>query len=314
MAPHQGLRTASTIAMAIALTACGGGGGGSGLVLTPPPVPAPPPPPPPPPSIGLTQQRDFATIGIADSFTTGSNGTVQGNLVPDLTGTVEFRYLASEQAYEVVLPGLAPGRLETTNSSGNFSGNIVRDGNRPGTQQAALDLFRPGSQNTMLALTYTSFGIWGSGHPNDPGPHTGGFFAYGVPTAAGDVPAAGTGTYTALVEGIAMDGGVGIGGHAQLVFDFGAGTLTGHMQPSYDTWEESFDLGRYDFTQTVYSTGGRNFSGRFAVPGSTADSFFEGQFTGPQAAELMARWQAPFKNPYTQQWSTMLGIWVGKKN
>jgi hypothetical protein len=38
---------------------------------------------------------------------------------------------------------------------------------------------------------------------------------------------------------------------------------------------------------------------------------FGGQFTGPGAEELMARFTAPFINPYTGKQSDMFGVWVG---
>ena len=49
------------------------------------------------------------------------------------------------------------------------------------------------------------------------------------------------------------------------------------------------------------------------VPGlPNADSSFEGNFTGPNAAELMARFEAPFL--VDGQQGTLSGAWVGKKN
>ena len=323
MALHRILATAATIALGTALAGCGGSGGsagGSGVVSTPPPVVPPPPPAAAAPPIGLTQQGEFATLAVNSSFTTRPDGLVSGDLGSDLSGTIQFRYLGAAQGYEVQLPGLVPGRVETTSNSANenYSSNIVRNGNTPGTQQAALSLYRPGAGNTHFALTYTSYGIWGSGNPSQPGPHTGGYFAYGVPTAAGDVPTSGTGTYNAVVHGITLDsGGTGIGGEARLVFDFAAGTLGGFMRANwtgnYFNDGSIIELGQYDFTQTVFGVGSPTFSGRFNVPGSTASSFFEGRLTGPQAAELMARWQAPYLNPATEQWSTMQGVWLGRR-
>lgn len=99
-------------------------------------------------------------------------------------------------------------------------------------------------------------------------------------------------------------------------FDFSAGTLAGTMHPGLsDGFGGIADYGKYDFTQTVYSRGATNFSGAFIVPGipdGTSHSFFEGAFTGPGAAELLARFQAPFL--YNGQTGTMSGVWVGKKN
>jgi hypothetical protein len=324
MTLHNKVMRASTIALALSLSACGGSVVGGGIASIPPPVPAPPtPPPPPPPSppppppAALLQEREFATVGIDRRHAAAAGGALDAGLAADLTGNVEFRYLAAEQAYEILLPGLVAGRLEppgTHWSRGDLTVSAVRNGNTPGTEQAVVSLYRPTSSD--LVLSYTSFGIWDSTVPN-PGPHSG-LFAFGVPTAAGDVPTAGTGIYDALVEGVTTDDGAGIGGQAHLVFDFGAGTLSGYMDPRYgdfSVWSDGTTyLGRYGFTQTVYSAGSTIFSGKFDVLGSTADSFFQGQFTGPQAAELMARWRAPYRNPVTQEWGTMFGIWAGRKN
>ena len=34
---------------------------------------------------------------------------------------------------------------------------------------------------------------------------------------------------------------------------------------------------------------------------------------GPQAAEVMASWQAPYKDPIAGGWGTMNGVWIAKK-
>jgi hypothetical protein len=74
-------------------------------------------------------------------------------------------------------------------------------------------------------------------------------------------------------------------------------------------------LGEYRLTDIAYSAGGTAFSGKFAVPGASApDGFFEGFFTGPQAAELMVRWQAPFLHAELKTWGTMFGVWIGKSS
>ena len=102
------------------------------------------------------------------------------------------------------------------------------------------------------------------------------------------------------------------------------GTLAGSMHPTiYDEFDSFFvDFGRYDFTQTNYAKGGTTFAGAFVVPGlpdATPQSFFEGAFTGPGGAEVLARWQAPFV--VSGDWSipdgtkgVLSGIWIGKKD
>jgi hypothetical protein len=63
---------------------------------------------------------------------------------------------------------------------------------------------------------------------------------------------------------------------------------------------------------TVYGSGSTTFSGQLANAGFAQNGTFDGQFTGPIAQELMARWSAPFIDPATSQQSTMFGVWVGR--
>ena len=91
--------------------------------------------------------------------------------------------------------------------------------------------------------------------------------------------------------------------------------LSGSMHAGiFDTFDGIImDFGKYDFTQTVYSSGSTTFSGKFVVPGlPNADSSFAGVLTGPGAAEPMARFQAPYL--FNGQQGTMFGVWVGKKD
>jgi hypothetical protein len=173
-------------------------------------------------------------------------------------------------------------------------------------------VFVPDKPVAELQLSYTSYASWYlQTGPSSTG--EAGLFAFGVPTIAGEVPTTGSGTYTAQVIGDSASGYL-ITGQAHLLFDFGTGSLSGYMRPkAVDGWGLESDLGRYDFSQTVFGKGSTTFSGKFAVPGSTASSFFEGRFNGPAAAELMARWSAPLKDPYGEAWSTMQGIWLGKR-
>ena len=75
---------------------------------------------------------------------------------------------------------------------------------------------------------------------------------------------------------------------------------------------EGVELGRYDFLNTVYGSGSTTFSGQLSKLGIAQFGAFDGQFTGPNAQELMARWSAPYIDPVTSQVSTMFGVWVGK--
>jgi hypothetical protein len=174
----------------------------------------------------------------------------------------------------------------------------------------------PGTQ--FSSYTYTSQGEW-TGTISSTGNQVvrgEGVFAYGIPTAMGDVPTTGSATYLAAIYASrGMDSYPEVGGTVNLTFNFGNGTLSGFMHPEInDDWDGIFvDFGRYDFTNTVYSRGSTSFSGQFIVPGlPNASSSFNGNFTGPNAAELMARFQAPFLVNGSQ--GTIAGVWIGKKN
>jgi hypothetical protein len=163
--------------------------------------------------------------------------------------------------------------------------------------------------NDRATTTYTSWGNWisKSGQANL------GYFAYGIPTPAGQVPTTGSASYEAKVMGQTLTKEFYIDGTATLDFDFAAGKLSGFMKVAVCPWDCDIDIPRYDFAETVYSRGSRTFSGKFTVPDSTAASGFSGSFNDPQAAEVMARWFAPWFDPTSKQWDQMAGIWIGKK-
>ena len=258
------------------LAACGGGGGSSALNSTPPSPPSPPPPVPPPSGspFGVNADTLFATAGEG----------------------VEFRWIEAAKAYEIRFSGQDWERLGLGDSTSTYETRLPQSGSYAVSLSKTL-----GYDYTNLAtLLENQFG------------GVTGQFAYGIPTAAGDVPTSGSASYAAQIFG---ENGYALSGDVQLTFDFGAGTLAGYMEPVLtDAWF-SYDLGRYDFTQTVYSSGSTTFSGQFVVPGggSTVDSGFNGRFTGPGAAELMASWHAPFVDPYSQGWATISGVWIGKR-
>jgi hypothetical protein len=137
-------------------------------------------------------------------------------------------------------------------------------------------------------------------------------FAYGIATTAGDVPLTGSAAYAGTVQGIANNT-IWVGGTVSLSFDFGAGSLAGVMKPVVAPTWDSYSLGDYTFRDTVFAKGSTGFSGAFNVSGSAAPSSFSGSFNGPQAAEVMANWTAPYLNPETKLWGTMSGIWTAKK-
>lgn len=314
-------------AMAVGLSACGGGGGGG--VASAPFVPEPPAPPPPqggssvlpPEHLGLVSSQPFAALGVGDHYS-GGDISSRADVTDAAAGDVQFSYDAATNTYQIDLPDFAAGTLA----------NIEYDGTAGQVATATYSQVTDGTSSTLQpvhvfipvpkagdAYSYTSFGYWqgdiGTAQ-NGEDLHSEGYFAYGIPTASGDVPMTGTASYAATIRG--MDSAMGLAfpveGDVRLAFDFGAGSVSGWMHPQIiDDFDGFFvDYGQYNFKQTVYSTGSTTFSGKFAVPNlPDADSFFDGRFTGPGAQELMARFAAPYM--LNSQSGTISGIWLGKK-
>jgi hypothetical protein len=247
---------------------------------------------------------------------TGDTDFQAGTSAPTVQ-TVQFRYDAATNSYQIALPNFEPGTLVNTfyNGTGgevaDWSVSRVSAGSSTTVQPAYVTLPVPGS--THSPDTYTSYGFWGSTDGLDPPQE--GVFAYGIPTANGDMPITGNATYSADIHAIASSiPGFDINGTASLQFDFAAGTLSGFMHPELVDDFDGFyvDFGQYDFTQTVYSSGSTTFSGSFIVPGMpSAESSFTGNFTGPHGSELMANFVAPYSIQGSQ--GTLGGIWVGRR-
>lgn len=314
-----------TGAAALALSACGGSGGGVIASIPTPPVMSPTPTstaPLPPEHFALVSAAPFAVVATGDTFTTDAQGQHPALQSQPSAKDVQFSYDAGTKTYQISLPDFQSGTLANISYGGSVgqvaTGSIsqVTAGSSTALQNVYVDQPVPGSH--FSSYTYTSFGSWTGtiGTNNNQVIRGEGIFAYGIPTVAGDVPTIGGATYTAdIFASRGLDSIPEVGGSVNLTFNFASGTLSGSMHPQInDDWDGIFvDFGRYDFTQTVYSTGSATFAGKFIVPGlPNADSSFNGNFTGPNAAELMARFQAPYLLNGEQ--GTIAGVWIGKKN
>ncbi len=298
----------------VSLAACGGGGerpGGAPAPLQPPP-PSPQPPPLAAPAIpagptGLQSDQPFSTQAAwSDGSGMASSGDDQ----------VQISYSAADDLYTLTLPGTEPGQLHPLGGNGSYNEqgwitlksthNEVRYGGQP-----ALNLYVALDWPASSPYSYTSFGTWGRGCPM--GPCETGVFAYGIPTAAGDVPISGSATYNGEIRGV-TDYAYDVWGSVVLNFDFAAGTLAGEMNPIIASDWDGVSLGTYTFRDTVYSSGSTNFSGSFLAPaGLSGPSWFSGTFTGPGGAELQASWQAPYMNPQSNQPGSITGVWIASR-
>ena len=307
-------------AAACAVAACGGGGGGGGgggVGFIPPPPPATKtcpdgsvipvaqacPQPPPPELVAIfpsvTTDTDFAVLGLeASAMNTAASALTKNGF--------SVRYDAGTEQYLIELPSIDEFPLQNSGENASF----WSDGTSTGPDSdTGVNIFKPRSTNPEIQLAYTSFGTSSGYYATEFS-----FFAFGIPTPASGVPVTGSASYNALIVGQTLDSGGVIDGDATLQFNFGAGTLSGHLDPVlHYNGGLTTDLGSYDFVNTVFGVGSASFSGELSHSGTSTLGAFDGQFTGPEAQELMGRWTAPYLNPTNQQWKEMFGIMVGKK-
>jgi hypothetical protein len=268
------------------------------VIPVPDACPAPPPAASPAIFSNVTVNTDFAVLGLEASAINTSADTLARD-------GFSVRYDTAANGYLVDLPSTDPFRFVSSSEDASYWHGFVNTGFYGGT---LVDIFKPTSTNPEIQLAYTSFGA-SSGYY---APQFG-FVAFGQATPASSIPVTGSATYNALVAGRSLDQFGVVGGDATFQFNFGAGTLSGHMDPVYRYNGVQTSLGRYDFINTVFGVGSATFSGRLSNSGTTTLGSFDGRFTGPAAEELMARWAAPYRNPSTQQWNEMFGVIVGRR-
>ena len=263
---------------ALALAACGGGGSGLRTIPMPPATPTPAATP-----TGALSAPPGGVTGTTSFTTLGDQLTI--------------RWDADAKVYEISVPGGGAGKVVQT-----FAGEFGASGDLVATDGSKIY-----SVSAPNAYSYT-----GEIELFNSNSHL--ITAFGVPTPVGGVPTTGSATFDAQLNGHA--GQWPLYGTALLKFDFGAGTLSGYMDPHTNGPMESPTLPRYTFTQTVFSAGSTTFSGSFDFAGPTPSSF-QGQFTGPNAQELMASFKAPFldwdANENPTVWNVMEGVMIGKR-
>lgn len=328
----QNTRRLLAAAAALTLTACGGGGGGGEVASIPTP-PAPPPPPPPPPPAQET--RIFATPTVGEYASVGASiAGPGGNLdtytsASDRFGTVStapadqahIRY-TSGGFYEVRLAGADWDRLVPYKGLANPDPNTNNYFQPNGVPANYGFVVTRNSRND--GYLYSELASWGSAAQG-----RWGWVGLGAATPDGAVPTSGVATFQGVVSGSTdimmadnLYGGfvpVPTDGTVTLNFNFGAGTLGGAIDLYLPDGMNPIPLGSFAFSETIYSSGSRSYSGRFNTS-VAGQNFFLGQFTGPNAQETIGAWALPFlfnhNGTFIQgdgQVHQAFGAWIAKR-
>lgn len=204
--------------------------------------------------------------------------------------------------------------------------NFVRyqkDNIYPGTsltEPTTLDLYKPGSANTQLALTFLSFGIWEgrfAGLPAERFDRT--YLIYGMDTAYGTLARrTGSAHYDGLVRGAGLNSANGdryeLTGTSAYDVNFTAGSFSGSLAIKGDIagTGQRRDFGAFGFTtgldslgqpgDAVLTQGGRNYGD------------MKSRFYGPDGEEVGSVFTMAFGNATNMSDVTQLsGISVAKR-
>ena len=288
------------LAATFARASCGGGGGGiASGGSTPPPIT----PPPPPPTTSYEPAIILPNVTSSTQFTAqGYEGKFFGTTEGSLNGSgFSVSYDAAAKNYVMQVPVSLPGVFKSTDPGDIvISGKLTDPSNAGQLQPIGIGVSR----------SNFNYSAWAFYQEQLADQTVSGWMAFGVPAPQSAIPIAGSAAYTAEAHGY---GGAYIDGRANLQFNFGAGTLSG----TFDAWDAEYDpgvlsYGHFDLINTVVGSGQSSgqFSGKLSGGTGTQHGSFDGMFTGPNAEELIARWNATYPNSD----NIMYGVWVGKKD
>ena len=193
-----------------------------------------------------------------------------------------------------------------------------------GTSATSLRLFKAGTGNPELVLTYASFGIWDRAQPPvTPGQdyQRRGYFTYGIASTA--YPRTGSAAYSGNIYGTAGStvpntALYDLGGTFNFNFDFALDKFTGTFNPTGKdllTGAQT-NFGTYTLVNTRGpQTTGEGFDGYLMNNSNDVTGAIKGMFFGPQVNEVAGTWV--IGEPITTnpgQFLRLTGVFVGKKN
>jgi hypothetical protein len=226
---------------------------------------------------------------------------------------ISFRYMAPSQLL-LAIPGYGEGQLALGGGGGTDDrGRTHSLLYRVFGGHAALSLVRRPNGDY---LTHSALGSWlGPFSSGQRFPYPVAAFAYGVATAANQVPRNGAGTYEGRIEGSAALSSANedvlsyYAGTARLNVDFAGRTVSGTID--IDGENANSPRRTYTLTQTVFAGDGSGFQGRLMRDGGQVDGIIDGKFTGPAAEEIIVRWSAPVN--IRERSGLVFGVWAAPR-
>lgn len=257
----------------------------------------------------------------------------------------DARYSVADRAFSLVDPVNSNAQVITTVGTADAG---LTDSRFLGYSTSAPDkiqrlrMYRIGSGNSELALTYSSF--YNLEQVTQlPGSTTSWTFQsiwspFGVTTTNAAMPTTGSASYSGFLHGTAIDGGIGdqtasVSGTIAIGVNFGTAVVDGTINPII-TYRNgtTYNLGVLNLFNGTYSNPGVNLGGVSGAPyvnavfgyqrsfgtgpnGPVINGFVNGTFFGPNYQELTGRWGAEYIPAGTaSSLGRMWGAFGTKKN
>ena len=282
----------------LSLSACGGGGTNSTPTPTPTPgpTPTPTPTPAPTPTPSPTPSPTPTSAVVLPPFS-GLNSTVTFDV---LSGSAfsKLKYDAAAKTYTlssattpVAHAPVIFGQADIVAGPENYTTYQQADPLYPGSFNK-LSMFVPGPNNTLLPLSYSSFGS--IEYTSDFGSRRKEFFTVGQ-YPAGGVPLTGTAHYAGLVldgaHGGSPEGGYVISGSANLDINFSTGSLKSRLNIDFAAKPNflvipSVELNGWGFLLSDGSNSNVLFGKLTSNNPAVGGGRFSGRLYGPNSAEL----------------------------
>lgn len=234
----------------------------------------------------------------------------------------ELRYKTSNREFSLVDSGdpSSPTIISTlgTSDASLTDSKFLGYSNNSATSVARLRMYRVGSSNSEVALTYSSFYNLVHIKQNVGGLPNSWFtknfwIPFGVATANAAMPTTGTASYAGFLHGNAIDGYIDsptatVSGTIAIGVNFGTAAVSGSISPiiTYSTGT-TFALGTYSFDRGSYENPGVNrfgvigsptigatFAGGVGSGGPAYNGLVSGTFFGPAAQELTGSFEAQY--------------------
>lgn len=206
---------------------------------------------------------------------------------------ITLSYDADTRSYTIQLDqgGISESmtyRPQDRDTTPDRAGFIEFERDAAGGDDTDLLLRIPGAGNSNLS--HVSYGIWNreTDLPGDADRERWAMFVFGQRTAAGDLPVSGTARYSGSVDGLwtSATASYRLSGSAQLLADFGAGSVSGTLDISGRDRETGTSVAMDRLAGTAaLDRAGATFAGSVTGEQGFAGNW-NGAFFGPGAAEV----------------------------